>query len=114
MAFFWWWMTAASSGKKIFRRRWRYWRIRRGIIRMRCSARGRRERRGKEGRMDRMIVVPHGDVANSGATDIYKIIKMIMLKNYNPVIVFSFSKKECEHLALKMSKLDFNDSPPSV
>ena len=47
-------------------------------------------------------------------TDIYKIIKMIMLKNYNPVIVFSFSKKECEHLALKMSKLDFNDSllPP--
>ena len=44
------------------------------------------------------------------STDIYKIIKMIMLKNYNPVIVFSFSKKECEHLALKMSKLDFNDS----
>ena len=43
-------------------------------------------------------------------TDIYKIIKMIMLKNYNPVIVFSFSKRECEHLALKMSKLDFNDS----
>lgn len=43
-------------------------------------------------------------------TDIYKIIKMIMLKNYNPVIVFSFSKKECEHLALNMSKLDFNDS----
>jgi len=42
-------------------------------------------------------------------TDIYRIIKMIMLKNYNPVIVFSFSKKECEHLALKMSKLDFND-----
>ena len=37
---------------------------------------------------------------------------MIMLKNYNPVIVFSFSKRECEHLALKMSKLDFNDSHP--
>ena len=46
------------------------------------------------------------------STDIYKIIKMIMLKNYNPVIVFSFSKKECEHLALRMSKLDFNDSTP--
>jgi len=45
------------------------------------------------------------------STDIYKIIKMIMLKNYNPVIVFSFSKKVCERLALKMSKLDFNDSP---
>lgn len=44
----------------------------------------------------------------SGTPDIYKIIKMIMLRNYNPVIVFSFSKRECEQLALKMSKLDFN------
>lgn len=42
--------------------------------------------------------------------DIYKIIKMIMMKNYNPVIVFSFSKRECESLALKMAKLDFNNS----
>ncbi|GMM50196.1 ATP-dependent RNA helicase [Starmerella bacillaris] len=41
-------------------------------------------------------------------TDIYRIIKMIMMKNFNPVIVFSFSKRECETLALKMSKLDFN------
>ncbi|ANB11452.1 ATP-dependent RNA helicase MTR4 [Sugiyamaella lignohabitans] len=40
--------------------------------------------------------------------DIYKIIKVIMMKNYNPVIVFSFSKRECEALAKKMSKLDFN------
>lgn len=40
--------------------------------------------------------------------DIYKIVKMIMIKNYNPVIVFSFSKRDCEELATKMSKLDFN------
>uniref|UniRef100_A0A060T9Q5 ARAD1D20438p n=1 Tax=Blastobotrys adeninivorans TaxID=409370 RepID=A0A060T9Q5_BLAAD len=40
--------------------------------------------------------------------DIYKIVRMIMMKNYNPVIVFSFSKRECESLAMKMSKLDFN------
>lgn len=33
---------------------------------------------------------------------------MIMLKNYNPVIVFAFSKRECEALALQMSKLEFN------
>ncbi|KAF1991049.1 ATP-dependent RNA helicase DOB1 [Aulographum hederae CBS 113979] len=45
----------------------------------------------------------------TGSTDIYKIIKMIMLKNYNPVIVFSFSKRECEDLALQMSQLAFND-----
>ena len=44
-----------------------------------------------------------------GPTDIYKIVKMIMMKNYNPVIVFSFSKKECENYALQMSQLAFND-----
>jgi ATP-dependent RNA helicase DOB1 len=33
---------------------------------------------------------------------------MIMQKNYNPVIVFSFSKRECEGNALAMSKLEFN------
>lgn len=44
-----------------------------------------------------------------GPSDIYRIIKMVMMKNYHPVIVFSFSKKECESNALQMSKLDFND-----
>ena len=44
-----------------------------------------------------------------GPSDIYKIVKMIMVKNYNPVIVFSFSKKECENLALQMSRLDMCD-----
>lgn len=44
-----------------------------------------------------------------GNSDIYKIIKMIYMKKYNPVIVFSFSKRDCETLALKMSKLDFNN-----
>lgn len=43
-----------------------------------------------------------------GKGDIYKIVKMIYMKKYNPVIVFSFSKRDCESLALKMSKLDFN------
>ncbi|GAB7342051.1 hypothetical protein MBLNU457_g0335t1 [Dothideomycetes sp. NU457] len=44
-----------------------------------------------------------------GPSDIYKIVKMIMMKNYNPVIVFSFSKRECENYALQMSQLAFND-----
>ncbi|KAL7411383.1 antiviral helicase [Mrakia frigida] len=43
-----------------------------------------------------------------GVSDIYKIVKMIMVKNLNPVIVFAFSKRECEGLALQMSKLEFN------
>ena len=33
-----------------------------------------------------------------------------MLKNYNPVIVFAFSKRECESLALQVSKMDYNDA----
>lgn len=46
----------------------------------------------------------------NGLSDIYKIVKMIMIKNYHPVIVFSFSKRECEAFALQMSKLAFNDN----
>ena len=49
-------------------------------------------------------------IINVGPSDISKIIKMIMLKNYNPVIVFSFSKRECEGLALTMSKFEFNST----
>ncbi|GAW07422.1 antiviral helicase [Lentinula edodes] len=43
-------------------------------------------------------------------SDISRIIKMIMVKNYNPVIVFSFSKRECEANALLMSKFEFNST----
>ncbi|EAL69567.1 DEAD/DEAH box helicase [Dictyostelium discoideum AX4] len=46
---------------------------------------------------------------NKGPSDCYKIVKMIMERNYQPVIIFSFSKKECETYALQMSKLDFNN-----
>ena len=41
--------------------------------------------------------------------DIFKIVKMIWQKRYNPVIVFSFSKRDCESLAMKMTSIDFND-----
>jgi ATP-dependent RNA helicase DOB1 len=46
---------------------------------------------------------------NKDNSDIYKIVRMIMLKHYNPVIVFSFSKRECEAYALQMSTMAFND-----
>jgi ATP-dependent RNA helicase DOB1 len=49
-----------------------------------------------------------------GTPDIYKIVKMIMVKNYNPVIVFAFSKRETEALALQMSKLEFNTDEEST
>ncbi|KAJ7049427.1 rRNA-processing arch domain-containing protein [Mycena amicta] len=47
---------------------------------------------------------------NKGPSDISRLIKMIMLKNYNPVIVFAFAKRECEALALTLSKFEFNSS----
>ncbi|KAG6852964.1 hypothetical protein H0H87_009025 [Tephrocybe sp. NHM501043] len=45
-----------------------------------------------------------------GSLDILKIIQMIMLKNYNSVIVFAFSKHECKGLALTLSKFEFNST----
>jgi ATP-dependent RNA helicase DOB1 len=43
-----------------------------------------------------------------GASDCQRIVKMVMSKKYDPVIIFSFSKRECESHALALSKLDFN------
>ncbi|XP_040996566.1 DExH-box ATP-dependent RNA helicase DExH10 [Juglans microcarpa x Juglans regia] len=45
----------------------------------------------------------------SGGSDIYKIVKMIMERKFQPVIIFSFSRRECEQHAMSMSKLDFNN-----
>ncbi|KAM4087903.1 hypothetical protein ACB094_07G030900 [Castanea mollissima] len=44
----------------------------------------------------------------SGGSDISKIVKMIMERKFQPVIIFSFSRRECEQHAMSMSKLDFN------
>ena len=61
----------------------------------------KRKGRGKDKRFNKG--------GNKGPSDIYKIIKMIMQRNFNPVIVFSFSKRECEAYALQMSQLSFNN-----
>lgn len=54
----------------------------------------------------------HGGIANKDPTqtDIFKVVKMVMERNFAPVIVFSFSKKDCELYAMQMTKLDFNTS----
>ncbi|KAK9078937.1 hypothetical protein SSX86_002996 [Deinandra increscens subsp. villosa] len=44
----------------------------------------------------------------SGGSDTYKIVKMIMERKFQPVIIFSFSRRECEQHAMSMTKLDFN------
>ena len=61
----------------------------------------RRKGRGKDKRLNKG--------GTKGPSDIYKIVRMIMMKNYHPVIVFSFSKRECEALAIQMSSMTFND-----
>ncbi|KAK0200936.1 rRNA-processing arch domain-containing protein [Desarmillaria ectypa] len=43
-----------------------------------------------------------------GASDIARIVKKIMQGNYHPVIVFSFSKRDCEAHALSLTKYEFN------
>jgi ATP-dependent RNA helicase DOB1 len=41
--------------------------------------------------------------------DLHRIVKLIMERNLNPVIVFSFSKKDCERFALALNKEDYTD-----
>lgn len=48
------------------------------------------------------------DACLTGPSSVFKIVKMIMERNFQPVIIFSFSKKECEAYALQVAKLDFN------
>jgi ATP-dependent RNA helicase DOB1 len=47
---------------------------------------------------------------NSGNknSDLFKIVRLIMDRELDPCIVFSFSKKDCETYALQMARLDFN------
>ena len=44
----------------------------------------------------------------NGTTNIFKIVKMIMEHSLAPVIIFSFSKRDCETYASQMARLDFN------
>lgn len=66
-----------------------------------ADAMARRKGKGKDKRLNKG--------GTKGPSDIYKIVKMIMMKSYNPVIVFSFSKNLCESYALQMSNLTFNE-----
>nr|GMC81398.1 DExH-box ATP-dependent RNA helicase DExH9 [Ipomoea batatas] len=47
-------------------------------------------------------------------SDIFKMVKMIIQRQYDPVICFSFSKRECEFLAMQMAKMDLNNDDEKV
>jgi ATP-dependent RNA helicase DOB1 len=50
-----------------------------------------------------------GNGGKGGNTDLHRIVKLIMERNLNPVIVFSFSKKDCEKYALELNREDYTD-----
>ena len=50
----------------------------------------------------------NGGNKQQGLSEIKKVLEAVMRKQLDPVIVFAFSKKDCEANALQMNKLDFN------
>jgi ATP-dependent RNA helicase DOB1 len=60
--------------------------------------------------MGKFIVIGRELVRQSAVSQYHCLLsfQMIMERKFQPVIVFSFSRRECEQYALSMSKLDFN------
>lgn len=50
-----------------------------------------------------------GKRGNGTFYDLKRIVKLVMERNLNPVIVFSFSKKDCEKFALALKEEEYND-----
>jgi len=50
-----------------------------------------------------------GNPKQNATTDLHRIVKLIMERQLNPVIVFSFSKKDCERYALGLHKEDYSE-----
>ena len=43
-----------------------------------------------------------------GMSNCFKLVKMTIERNMQPLIVFSFSRRDCEAYALEVSKMDFS------
>lgn len=50
-----------------------------------------------------------GGGKNGPNNDLHRIVKLIMTRGLDPVIVFSFSKKDCEKYALELKREDYTD-----
>ncbi|KAL6501313.1 Exosome RNA helicase MTR4 [Orobanche hederae] len=68
------------------------------------------DRRKENGKWQKGLVV--GKAGED--SDIFKMVKMIIVRQYDPVICFSFSKRECEFLAMQMAKMDLNNEDEKV
>eukprot|EP00300_Choanocystis_sp_HF-7_P014133 c18578_g1_i2.p1 GENE.c18578_g1_i2~~c18578_g1_i2.p1 ORF type:complete len:1024 (+),score=274.98 c18578_g1_i2:41-3073(+) len=49
-----------------------------------------------------------GTPRGGNKSDIFKIVNLVMRRNYDPCLIFCFSKRDCEANALQMAKLDLN------
>lgn len=66
--------------------------------------------RGDNGKWQKGVVV--GKLGEE--SDIFKLVKMLIQRQYDPIILFSFSKRECEFLAMQMAKMDLNGDDEKV
>ncbi len=66
---------------------------------------------GRKGRNNKRRRGSNGTAGSgkNGHTDLHRIVKLVMERNLNPVIIFSFSKKDCERYALELNKEDYTD-----
>ncbi|KAJ8755659.1 hypothetical protein K2173_022254 [Erythroxylum novogranatense] len=71
---------------------------------------GEGEKKRENGKWQKDLIV--GKLGEE--TDIFKLVKMIIQRQYDPVILFSFSKRECEFLAMQMAKMDLNNDDEKV
>lgn len=71
------------------------------------GGRGKGRGSGGGGSSGKEVVI--GMQQDKDKSDIFKIVRLIMERNYDPVIVFSFSKKECEALMNQMVSLELTD-----
>ena len=49
-----------------------------------------------------------GAAGKDAPSDLHRIVKLVMDRGLNPVIIFSFSKKDCERYALQLKRQDYN------
>lgn len=68
------------------------------------------EKKRENGKLQKGVVV--GKLGEE--SDIFKLVKMLIQRQYDPVILFSFSKRECEFLAMQMAKMDLNGDDEKV
>jgi ATP-dependent RNA helicase DOB1 len=61
-----------------------------------------------EGKEESGGQIKHKSQGKGNKSDIFRIVKLIMNRHYDPCLIFCFSKRDCEANALQMSKLDLN------